>query len=163
MWPWSNFTPGEFMQVGRHEFYREAVRERALELIELEMHVPLLKTMQLLRDFAERPMILTNAAPSGIRTPELNRVCGGSPTSQHLLFQAADWTFGAGQSDAMIDFCDWLVYCDHYRHLWHQVRVYERSNFCHLGVAVPGIDPERSHYRVEYSDGRVVMKLKAEL
>ena len=68
---------------------------------------------------------------SGYRSPELNRVIGGSKTSQHCYGLAADIVVG-GYSP--FEVCEWVV--NH--NLPYDQLIHEFGRWVHLSIAAPG-------------------------
>lgn len=92
----------------------------------------LAQTLEIVRSVFNRSVFIS----SGYRSPELNTIVGGSPTSKHILGLAADFTcpsFGTlrQQFDALRKHRDELGY---------DQLIIERppNGWLHLGLAAPG-------------------------
>lgn len=79
-----NFTLAEFTVSG-------VAARRGLDNSVPPLHMENVKdlahVMQQIRDFLSVPVVIN----SGYRSPEVNRLVGGSPTSHHRYAAAADW------------------------------------------------------------------------
>lgn len=80
----TNFYLDEFAVSSSYPHLAEPVPDVMRPTVEQLVH----RILQPIRDFRAAPVRIT----SGYRTPALNRAIGGSPTSQHLAAEAADFT-----------------------------------------------------------------------
>ena len=85
------------------------------------------KVLDPLREALGEPIRIT----SGYRSPELNRLVGGVPTSQHLKGEAADCTAEAGP-ERLLD----LLYL--HKIPFDQAIVYRKRNFLHISYRTDG-------------------------
>ena len=85
------------------------------------------KVLDPLREALGEPIRIT----SGYRSPELNRLVGGVPTSQHLKGEAADCTAEAGP-ERLLD----LLYL--HKIPFDQAIVYKKRNFLHISYRADG-------------------------
>lgn len=88
--------------------------------------------LQPIRDALDAPMRIT----SGWRSPALNAAVGGSPTSQHLRGEAADWTVDGWPIAAAWRVVRELVADGHLPDAG-QLIVYPRAQFIHTALASP--------------------------
>ena len=84
--------------------------------------------LQPIRDAIGRPMRIL----SGYRSDALNRAVGGSPTSQHIVAEAADWTCDDldGAWDVVLD----MVRAGRLRDIGQIIR-YPAQGFVHIALA----------------------------
>jgi len=79
-----HFTFGELTTTDQRQFQE---KNRELALMYLEAGTALASLLESVRAKFDSPVHIH----SGFRCKELNRRVGGSPTSQHMVFQAADF------------------------------------------------------------------------
>lgn len=84
----NNFTLGEFLRsdVAERQLHLKEDQENPPEEIVNNLQYLVETTLQPIRDLIDYPIRIT----SGYRSPLLNKIIGGSPTSQHCKGEAAD-------------------------------------------------------------------------
>lgn len=95
----ANFKMSEFYRTDHEDLFQDNFRCSRHPGVIRNLKSLCFFIMQKVRDNFDAPVIIT----SGYRCPELNERVGGSPTSQHMLGEAADFRVKGYTDEEVVD------------------------------------------------------------